>query len=349
MPDDLRRPAFVLTGFLGSGKTTILKHLVSLEEMRDTALVINEFGEIALDHHLVSDVREDMIVLGSGCVCCSVRNDLVRAMCDLWVKAARREIPRFRRVIIETTGLADPTPVLTTLAKNGLVTHAYRLGAIVATVDGQNGDRSFERHPESIKQAAMADRIVLTKADLISASERARLEARIREIQHLAPIVESTNGRIGPHDLFGDGTSDHLRFSRLPLDDDDRRLAREHPDHAHGDSVRTFSVVLDDAVSFKRFALWLSMMTQFHGDHLLRVKGLLRVDDDDKPVVVQSVQHVVYRTESLPRWPDEDRRSRLVFIARGLEGTMVEQIQSSLRELVEPAAPSARSETVPTW
>lgn len=342
MGDDLRIPAYVLTGFLGSGKTTILKHLVAREEMRDTALLINEFGEIALDHHLVSDVREDMVVLSSGCVCCSVRNDLVRAMCDIWVKAARREIPRFRRVIIETTGLADPTPVLTTLAKNGLIMHAYRLSAIVATVDGQNGDRNFDHHPETIKQAAMADRIVLTKADLVSALERTRLEARIREIQPLAPIVESTKGRIDPRDLFGDGAGDHLRFSRLPSIDDDRGYAREHHDHAHGDSVQTFSVALEGAVPFNRFALWLSMLTQFHGDHLLRVKGLLRVDDDEKPVVVQSVQHVVYPTESLPRWPDEDRRSRLVFIARGLEGSMIEQIRLSLRDLVEPETSPAQ-------
>lgn len=331
----VRVPVLVLTGFLGSGKTTLLKRLLSHEEMNDTAVLINEIGEIALDHHLIADVREDLVVLASGCVCCSVRNDLVRAMCELYVKAQRAEIPPFRRVIIETTGLADPTPVLATLAKHGLVTHGYRLHTVVATVDGQNGHDSFERHPEAVKQAAMADRIVLTKVDLLTPDERARILRRTREIQRLAPIVEGAHGHVHPRDLFGDGSSDHLRFARLPIvdehpaDHDDAAHAHDHA-HAHGDAVRTFSVVFDHPLPFEPFALWLSMTTQFYGDHLLRFKGVLNVADDDRPVVVQAVQHVVYRTETLPRWPDADRRSRLVFIARGLDDATLAQIRSSL-------------------
>ncbi|AKV03340.1 Putative metal chaperone, involved in Zn homeostasis [Labilithrix luteola] len=330
-------PVIVLTGFLGSGKTTILKHLLSLDEMRDSAVLINEFGEIALDHHLVADVREDAIILASGCVCCSVRNDLVRALCELWVKAARHEIPPFRRVILETTGLADPTPVLGTLAKNGLVTSIYRRAGLVTTVDAQHAMAQLEHHPEAVKQVALADQIVVTKADLTGPEERAGLVRRLRTIQCFAPILESARGNVAPNDLFGTGKSTN---GSRPSDSSADEHAHDGAGHVHDGSVRTFSIETG-MLSFHRFALWLATVSQLYGGRLLRMKGILHVDDEPTPVVVQSVQHVVYPTESLPRWPSGEPRTRLIFIVQDFDDELIARFRTSIAELAPDADATA--------
>jgi len=323
-----RAAVHVLTGFLGSGKTTLLRHLLGHASMKDSVVIVNELGDIAVDDALISEVRDDMVVLASGCVCCSMRDDLVRSLCDLVNRTNRGELARFQRVIIETTGLADPTRILAALTKNGLVTRHYQLETLVSTVDGTIGASNFDRHPEAVKQAAMADRIVLTKGDLASPSELTALRERIRRIQPRAPIVSSVAGRLAPTDLFGKRPA-HLAPDALP-----EGYGDEHALHdSHGDGVRTFSVALPRAVSFDALALWLSTMTQFHGDNLLRVKGIVRLVGESDPVVVQAVQHVVYPTYSLPGWPREDLRSHLVFITRDLEPSLLASIPASLRAL----------------
>jgi len=324
-----RAPVHVLTGFLGSGKTTLLRHLLGHSSMKDSAVIVNELGEIAIDDALIAEVRDDVVVLASGCICCSVRDDLVRSLCDLVNKARSGEIPPFARVLIETTGLADPTPILATLTRNGLVARHYQLETLVSTVDGLIGWSNFDRHPEAVKQVAMADRVILTKDDLATASERALLRERVRRIQPLARMVVSRHGKLDPGQLFGE-RPEHLGNAGLAT-----ILEEAHHDHAtaHGDGVRTFSVVLDHPVVFESLALWLSTMTQFHGDNLLRVKGIVDVVGDVAPVVIQAVQHIVYPVFSLPRWPEGPRQSKLVFITRDLEPSMVEAIVRSLRAL----------------
>ncbi|MBX3226968.1 MAG: GTP-binding protein [Labilithrix sp.] len=323
-------PVTILTGFLGSGKTTLLKHLLADPAARDTAVLINELGEIALDHELVKSVREDLVVLASGCVCCSVRNDLMRALCELHVKAERGEIPRFARVVVETTGLADPTPIVGTIARNGLLRSCFHLAAVVTTVDATLGDRTLSAQPEAVKQVAMADRILVTKTDLAGAEVSSRLEQRLAAVNPLAPRFRARRGVVHAEALLAEAPAH-------PIVVDGDPAAHEH--EPHGRDVFSFSELVEGPLDYRALALWLSMMTQVHGEHLLRVKGILHVDDDPLPVVVQSVQHVVYPVTSLPRWPFEPRASKIVGITRGLERAMVDAIRESLRRLVKRASP----------
>lgn len=323
-------PVTILTGFLGSGKTTLLKHLLADPGTRDTAVLINEFGEIALDHELVTSVREDLIVLASGCVCCSVRNDLMRALCELHVKAERGEIPRYSRVVVETTGLADPTPIVGTLAKNGLLRSCFHLAAVVTSVDACLGDQTLSAQPEAMKQAAVADRLLITKTDLADAPTCTRLEERLASLNPLALRIRARRGVVPAEALLGEAPV-HPVVVGAPM------LEHEHGPHVdhHGPNLLSFSEVLEGPLDFQEFALWLSMMTQVHGEHLLRVKGILHVDDDPLPVVVQSVQHAVYPVTTLSRWPFEPRASKVVCITRGLEREMVDGIRESLRRLAK--------------
>ncbi|MCW5830976.1 MAG: GTP-binding protein [Labilithrix sp.] len=326
-------PVTILTGFLGSGKTTLLKHLLADPAARDTAVLINEFGAIALDHELVKTVREDLVVLASGCVCCSVRDDLTRALCELHVKAERGEIPRFARVVLETTGLADPTPIVGTIAKNGLLRSCFHLSAVVTTVDACLGDRTLSAQPEAVKQAAVADRLVITKADLADTPTLSRLERRLAAINPLAPRSRARRGVVHADALLGEAPA-HPIVAGAALD------AQEHghahpPEEPHGPDLLSFAELVEGPIDYRGFALWLSMMTQVHGEHLLRVKGILHVDDDPRPVVVQSVQHVVYPVTSLPTWPFEPRASKVVGITRGLDRAMVDAIRESLRRLAK--------------
>jgi G3E family GTPase len=339
-------PVTILTGFLGSGKTTLLAHLLSDPDTRDTAVLVNEFGEIAIDHHLVKEVREDLIVLASGCVCCSVRNDLMRALCELHVKADRGEIPRFARVIVETTGLADPTPIVGTVAKNGLVRSCFHLSAVVATVDACLGARTLLGQPESTKQVAIADRIVITKTDLAGAAELDDLEQRLRALNPLASRSRAANGVIAKGALLGAAPMHPPMTEGVPALDVEEHAHDAHSlapsSHAaHKTNLHSFSETLVPPIDYNAFALWLSMMTQLHGEHLLRVKGILRVTDDPLPVVVQSVQHVVYPVRTLSAWPFAPPVTKIVGIARGLDPAMVDAIRGSLRAL--GSAPDARA------
>jgi G3E family GTPase len=297
MTETGKTPVTLLTGFLGSGKTTLLQRLLAHPGMGETAVIVNELGEVAIDHHLLRRVDERTVVLGNGCVCCSLRGDLADELRDLLDRRERGEIPAFRRVVVETTGVADPAPIVYTLLSEPVVKHHYELERVIATVDAVNGLHA----PESAQQAAAADRLVVTKTDLAPAAALAR---RLSALNPLAQVLEASFGELEPEALFG-GAERPLR--ELP--------AGRHG--AHG-GVEAHSLVFEQQLDWTAFGVWLTMLLASRGDDVLRVKGLLDVGGAG-PLLLNGVRHVVHPPVHLERWPDGDRRSRLVFIGRGLD------------------------------
>jgi G3E family GTPase len=336
---DARTPVHILTGFLGSGKTTLLRRLLADPALADTAVVINEFGEVGLDQLLVREVAEDVILLSSGCLCCTVRDDLVSTLADLDRMMQSGEIPPFGRAIVETTGLADPAPIMQAVLSMKELASRYRLGQVVTTVDGLNGARTLAMHREARRQSAMADRIVVTKCDL--ADEHAR-EALVDQLATLNPhATVQRSDRIGSAagDLFMDSDAPWQRprfqsgHARSP-EEDAHGHAHEGP--AHDGTIGTFTVFPGTAIDWEPFVDWLDLLLASRGDSILRVKGLLEVRGDDRPVVLQGVQHVLYPPEHLPAWPASSPPGGwIVFIARDLTRSAIE---NSLRPMLEGAA-----------
>ena len=311
-------PLTVLTGFLGAGKTTLLNRLLAAPEFADTLVLINEFGEVGLDHLFVEKIDGDMIVMSSGCVCCTIRGELSSAIRDLHSRRDRGLLPPFRRLVIESTGLADPLPILSTVRSDPVLRHHFSLGAVITTVDAVNGARTLEAQPESVNQVAAADRLVLTKTDLVSAEAADRLTRRLRRINPDAPLRRSAEDDLDAGALLsGEGVE---RRERADQDGD-----TPDPHHRHADDVAALALSLDEPVDWTRFGVWLTMLLHRHGDKLLRVKGILNLADAAMPVAVHAVQHLVHPPRHLDAWPDGDRRSRLVFIARGLDPALIER------------------------
>jgi G3E family GTPase len=306
-------PVTVVTGFLGSGKTTLLSSLLRHPDMGETAVLVNELGEVPIDHHLLRRVDERTVVLASGCVCCTMRSDLSEELRDLLARRDRGELPPFERVVVETTGIADPAPILYTLLTEPVVKHHFEPEAVVTTVDGVHG----LRRRESVKQAALADTLVVTKVDVAEPADVRALEGRLHRLNPLAPIVEAAFGDVDPHELLA-GRERDPRTLELGA--------------GHEDGLGAFSLLLDERVDWEAFAVWLTMLLQSHGQDVLRVKGLLDVGGPG-PVVLNAVQHVVHPPVHLDSWPDEDRRSRLVFIVRGLERDRVEASLAAFNRL----------------
>ena len=286
----------LLTGYLGSGKTTLLSRLLVHPEMGETAVIVNELGEVAIDHHLLRRVDERTVVLGNGCVCCTLRGDLADELRDLLSRRDRGEIPAFGRVVVETTGLADPAPILYTLLGEPVVKHHFELERVITTVDAQHGLRS----EESVKQAAVADRLVVTKPDL---ADPTLVMRELRRLNPAAEILESVLGDLAPGELFDGDERDprDLVFDEAP---------------AHDHEVRAVCLMFEEPLDWTAFGIWLTMLLQARGGDVLRVKGLLDVGAEG-PLVINGVQHVVHPPEHLPAWPDDDRGSRIVFIGRG--------------------------------
>jgi G3E family GTPase len=305
-----RLPVALVTGFLGSGKTTLLSSLLARPELGEAAVIVNELGEVALDHHLLRRVDERTVVLSSGCLCCTLRGDLADELRDLLSRRTRGEIPAFRRVLVETTGVADPAPILNTLLAEPVVQHHFEPEAVIATVDGLNGLAQLERQPETVKQVVVADRLVVTKTDVAEREAVDRLEERLRALNPAAELLEASFGDVEPAVLLA------------PSDRDPREIRVGEPAGHDGD-LRAFVLFLDRPVDWSAFGIWLTMLLQSRGEDVLRVKGLLDVGGPG-PVVLNGVQHVVHPPEHLDAWPDEDRRSRIVFIARGIEKDQVE-------------------------
>jgi G3E family GTPase len=332
-------PVNVVTGFLGSGKTTLLKEVLKRPEFSDTAVIVNEFGEVGLDHVLLEEVKEGVLLLDSGCLCCTIRSDLKETIRDLYDKAKRGEIPSFRRIVVETTGLADPTPIVSTIAAEPIISKHFRIGNIVCTVDALAGADTLARQPEATKQLAVADRILLTKCDLADDARIAELESHVGKINATALSATSDGVEFDADALFkedlGDDTTRLAEVSRW--------LEADHHQHSHHDHIRdedTVSFVLryDLPIDWTAFGVWLTALLHAHGDRVLRVKGILNVAESDRPVVIHGVQHVVHPPLHLAAWPTDDRSSAIVFIARDIDE---QRIRTSLSRFLDTVASSA--------
>ena len=307
----MKTPVSVVTGYLGSGKTTLIASLLARPELGETAVIVNELGEIGIDHHIVRRVDERTVLLASGCLCCTLRGDLADELRALLDRRDAGEVPPFRRVVVETTGLADPTPIVGTLLTEPLLRHHVELDAVVATVDAQHGLRG----PESVKQAAIADVLVLTKTDLADGSD---VKAELARLNPACEVVEAVLGDVDPARLLGRERDNACVTSTRALSADAGHA------HRHEDDVGAVALVVDGPLDWLGFGVWLTMLLHAHGEDLLRVKGIVDVGGDG-PVVLDAVQHVVHPPRHLDAWPDDDRRSRLVLIGRRLDAARLER------------------------
>ena len=360
-------PVSIITGFLGSGKTTLLSRLLRHPDMGRTAVIINEFGEIGIDHDLVASSSEDTVLMASGCVCCTIRGDLVNTLRDLYIRRVRGEVPEFERVLIETTGLADPAPILHTLMADPMVEARYRLDGVIATVDAVNGDMQLDRHIESVKQVAMADRLLLTKADLAQdpASRRdlAALKRRLAALNPGAPVHEVMHGEIDPGPLFNAGlynpltkTPDVARWLKDEAYDTEGHHHDHHHDHdhhhghdhnhnhahRHDDSIKSFCLFRDEPLPWQIWVEWLQALIATRGNDILRIKGILNVEGLEGPVAVHGVQHLFHQPVMLDVWPSESRRSRIVFITQNVGREAVEQMLDAWAEANADQPPPGR-------
>ena len=320
-------PVTLITGFLGSGKTTLLQGLLADPALADTAVLINEFGDVGLDHHLLERIDERTVLLQSGCLCCTVRGELADAMRELHSKRTRGIVPMFRRVAIESTGLADPFPVLTTVHADPVLKHHFRMAGVVTTVDAVNGARHLAMHPESVKQVAVADRIVLTKTDLAAAATIESVVRRVRAINPDSVVLDAHTAGGADAALLSDDVT--VAFERRDpmvqswLAEETRAAATGTSRHA--DDIHAFALVFDQPLEWTAFGIWLTMLLNRHGNEVLRVKGILDVAGADAPVAVHGVQHLVHPPVHMRAWPNSERRSRIVFIVKGLDQEAIER------------------------
>jgi G3E family GTPase len=329
-----RLPVTVITGFLGSGKTTLLNALLKRPEAANSAVIINEYGEVGVDHDLVQGITESVTLLDNGCVCCVLRGDLEQALLDLFMARRKGEISSFERVILETTGLADPAPVMQTLISDPMLGEHYRLDGVVTLVDGVQGNAQLKDTQEAVKQAAVADRIVITKTDLAQADALQTLTAALKDINPQAEVVMALNGEVDAKRVLNVGL-DRVRIQQEAVD---RWLgdahsgedADGHHEHAHTHDISTFTLFFEQPFERSVFERCVEVLTALRGADLLRVKGLVNVEGEPGPVVIQGVQHLFHPPVTLAAWPSQDRRSRLVFITRKIERKTVADLFAAI-------------------
>jgi G3E family GTPase len=307
-------PITLLTGVLGSGKTTFLNRLARRPSMQRALVLVNEVGDVSVDHLLVRHAEERMVVLPSGCLCCALREDLVETLADPALVEDRTQ------VVVETSGLADPTPLIATILRHPALCERFHLGGVLVTLDATRAAEVCDRFPEAPKQLALADLVLVTKCDLASAAQVHAATALARAAAPDCAIHHTTaDGAVAPPPMPRGS-----RWTSPP----------EAQGHVHSHGIRTFSVESPGRADYRKLALWLSMMSQLNGERLLRFKGLVRVTDHDDPVVVQAVQHVVYPSYTLPAWPGDDPCTRLTGITQGMSQTLLADTIASLRAIV---------------
>ncbi|MCL6442440.1 MAG: GTP-binding protein [Alicyclobacillus sp.] len=316
-------PVFVVTGFLGSGKTTLLQKMLRHNRWRNSALIVNEFGQASIDHHLLNAATEELSLIGGGCACCQKREDLTRELSKL----INREDPQILTgVVIETTGLADPAPIVFTILTDPMLQHHFRIGGILTTVDSVNYPRQTGNHPELSKQISLADVIVVTKHDLIDSATEEQVFGRIRASNPTAKIFASEHGNMDFDALFAALDWSAETSGNIPpyADTADGHLENSHIAQTETQSV---SISFDGPIDWSAFGVWLSMLLFARGEHVLRVKGMLDVGDDG-PVVLNGVQHIIHPPEHLSDWSGHDRQTRITFILRGIQA---EEMLNSLQ------------------
>ncbi len=349
-------PVTILTGFLGSGKTTVLNHLLRQPELQGVVAIINEFGEVGLDHLLVEASEERFALLDNGCICCSVREDLIQTLSDLRLRSAAGSMPAFHRVLVETTGLADPVPVLHTLMTSPELAGEYRIDGVTVTVDAVNGTRTLAAHPEAARQIAVADRILLTKLDLADAKDVASLLDRIAAINPTAAVLRPCHGAVAASDVLDAGLFDplvksgdvaawfeaattaaaHVGEAGTHHHCDDR--CDHDGAHSHDPQISSFSLTISEPVRWAAFAQWLDYVAALKGEDLLRFKGLVNVAEiSGGPVVVHGVQHVFHPPIEMKSWPSADRSTRLVFIVRKIPREVIERTLTKFADISREA------------
>jgi G3E family GTPase len=306
-----RIPVTVVTGFLGAGKTTLVRRFLEAPEGRNTAVVVNEFGAAGIDDALLRSSADETVLLGNGCLCCNVRSDLQLALRRLVSDREHGEVPHFVRVVIETSGLADPGPILRTFATDRALGEEFNVEAVLTVVDAVTGARSLDEFTEARAQVILADRLVLSKTDLVDAASAEILRERLHALNPRAEIVPAQNGALDPRHLVDSAPATDRQF-----------LAEA----AHSDGIQSFVLSEDAPLTWNTFSRFMETLVALRGGDLLRVKGLLNVEGCRGPVVMQFVQHLAHPPTELAAWPDENRCSRVVFIARNLNERAVRNL-----------------------
>lgn len=363
-------PVAILTGFLGAGKTTLLNTLLKDPLLASAAVIINEFGDVGIDHLLVERADENIVEMASGCLCCTIRGDLIDTIHDLLARRGRGEIKSFDRIVIETTGLADPAPVLHAVMSEPGLLAACRLEGVITVVDAVNGMATLDAHPEAVKQVAVADRIVLTKVDLLEGREGEDLLfaiiGRVRKLNPAARLLTTHRNEAAAERLFTMGLFDPAAktvdvqkwLSAEAYDTGEKRNRRHRHHHEHGhhhhhdvsrhdDHIRAFSFTEVNAISPQGLELFMELLKSYHGANMLRMKGIVKMSDDPKrPVVLHGVQHVFHPPVRLTDWPDGDERTRLVFIVKDIEKPMIEGLFRAFTDQITGGADAFTDKTL---
>ena len=330
-------PVTVITGFLGSGKTTLLSSILKKKEMQKTAVIINEFGEIGLDHALIEHTDENIVELQSGCICCTIQGDLNKTLIDLFEKMMNGKVSSFNRILIETTGLANPVPIIHTLMSSIELIRIYSLDGVITVVDSVNGEKTLDLHEESLKQLALAEKIILSKTDIVDKDEIKSLVYRIKEINPVSQIIFSKFGNIPLEEIFGLGAYDPYKKSAdvkkwLAAEKyKDKKHHHHHDVNRHNENIRAFSMMSENPVNMIAFSFFRDMITAALGANLLRMKGIVNIAGEERPAVIHGVQHIFHPVQWLETWPDNDRRTKLVFITQNIKK---EQIEDFFRPLM---------------
>jgi G3E family GTPase len=341
-------PVNLITGFLGSGKTTLLKGLLDSPKLGNAAVLVNELGEVGLDHHLLRRIDETTVLLQSGCLCCTIRSDLRDSIHDLFERIERGTVPPFDRLIIETTGLADPAPILATLINDPVIRHHFRVGNIVTVVDAKNGHSNLSTFAESRKQVAVADRIVISKTDISTADEVVRLRAELKALNPTAAQIDPHEESLSPRDLIAhdvyDPTGKAGEVRRWLVAEGEQKSddEQEHRPSRHDREILASCISVEEPLEWPVFAVWLTMLLNRHGQEILRVKGMLNIVGVTTPVVIHGVQHTIHPPSHLEAWPDGLARTRIIFVTRSISR---QKLQESLDAFIRLSSRHQSQET----